>query len=188
MPSARRPKPDYRGAVLASRQALSHPAAGLRHSQAGCVPGIPHFAKWPFASRHLLAAAGADAHLMNLPLASRQGAAEALPAARAAAMLRAVSRRMGSSDRRRGTRESASVQALLDNPRAHSVASTRGCRSAGRQHEDHHAQCSGRAACSRVGAGRTPLRWRASQLQPRRQLLGLKRLQPSRRALHQPKR
>jgi hypothetical protein len=53
----------------------------------GSVPGRPHFANFlVFASRHLVAGFGAGAHLMNLPLSSRQGAAIAGSAIKARAM------------------------------------------------------------------------------------------------------
>ena len=53
----------------------------------GFAPGVPHFANLPFAAlQRVVAGAVFSGHLMNFPLASRHGAANAGVASRAAAV------------------------------------------------------------------------------------------------------
>lgn len=77
-------------AVSEKRARVGAPAIG-RPGRAGYLigfaPGDPHFANFPFAALQRVGAGAAfSGHLMNLPFASRHGAASAGVASRAAAV------------------------------------------------------------------------------------------------------
>lgn len=78
------------GFAMSEKRAVGAPATG-RPGRAGHLigfaPGVPHFANFPFAAlQRVVAGAALSGHLMNLPLASRHGAASAGVASRAAAV------------------------------------------------------------------------------------------------------